>query len=166
MKVIILTGPPRAGKNTIGELLAKRMKAGVFIDVDKVRWMIIKGHKAPWEGEEGSKQQELGVKNTCQLSVNFLGSGYDVVIADVLNTKTVGIYRSQLSRFNLKIVLLLPSFEELERRSKYRPAFLRESEIKMIYEQQSKFSDYDLVIDNSKLSAEEVTKKMDELFDK
>lgn len=71
-RILILTGPAGAGKNTIASLLTKQRTKCVVIDVDVVRWMVAQPHKAPWNGEEGVKQQELGVENACLLAKNFL----------------------------------------------------------------------------------------------
>lgn len=57
-KVLILTGPAGAGKNTVAHEFAKKREKCAVIDIDLVRWMVLQPHKAPWEGEEGMKQQE------------------------------------------------------------------------------------------------------------
>lgn len=158
--LFILTGPPRAGKNTIGELLAKQFDRGVLIDVDKVRWMVIKGHMAPWEGSEGKKQQILGVVNTCILTKNYIDSGFNVVIADVIDSQTAIIYKDKLKEYRPKIILLLPAFEEIIRRKKYRPSFIIEQEIEMLYKGQEKFKEYDEKIDNTNLTPNQVVEKL------
>lgn len=72
MSVIILTGPPGAGKNTVAQIIAMGKNKCAVIDVDLVRWMILQPHKAPWEGNAGKNQQMLGVRNACLLAKNFL----------------------------------------------------------------------------------------------
>ena len=163
MKLIILTGPPGAGKNTISEELAKADKRLAVIDVDVVRWMVRQPHKAPWDGLEGEKQQILGVENTCALAQGFLNEGYDVVILDVLSKKTAGLYREKLKSFRPKIALLIPSFEEIKKRNMARPPRLQASEIESLYRQQSDFDAFDVRIDNTIFDPIEVAKKLSEL---
>ncbi|OGY58854.1 MAG: hypothetical protein A3F24_02475 [Candidatus Colwellbacteria bacterium RIFCSPHIGHO2_12_FULL_44_17] len=155
MKLLILTGPAGAGKNTIAELAAKKREKCAVIDVDTIRWFLRNPHKAPWEGEEGKTQQFLGVKNACTLAENFLKENCDVIILDVINDETAKLYRELLKNHNPKILLLLPSFEEIQKRNTMRPPRLRREEIEMIYKWQESLTEFDERIDNSNLSAEE-----------
>ena len=119
--------------------------------------MFVNPHQPPWAGEEGKAQQFLGVKQVCSLAENFGEAGWEVIILDVLSTETVKIYRHLLFQNNLKIVQLLPSFEELNQRFYQRGACLTDNELKMVYEEQSDFTDYDLRIDNTEVSPDKVT---------
>lgn len=158
--ILILTGPPGAGKNTISSVFARHGKKCAVIDVDLIRWIILQPHKAPWEGEEGHKQQLLGVRHACMLAKSLISENYDVLILDVISDETAQIYKGTLKDSQPKIVLLLPSFEEIKRRNKIRPPRLKEEQIKMLYKQQKSLTKYDLKIDNTNLSAEEVVSKM------
>lgn len=73
--VLILTGPPAAGKNSTASIFAKELSRCAVIDVDVVRWMVVQPHKAPWDGDEGKAQQKLGVQNACALARNFIDAG-------------------------------------------------------------------------------------------
>ncbi len=163
MRVIVLTGPPGAGKNTIAEIIAKQRNQCAVIDVDLVRWMILQPHKAPWEGDSGKKQQVLGVRNACLLTNNFLKEEYDVVILDVLTADTAKIYKEKLQN-NVRIVLLLPTYEEALRRNTIRPPRLKEGDIKMLYNEQKAFTEYDEVIDNTHLLPEETAQRLLQYF--
>lgn len=164
MSVIILTGPPGAGKNTISEILAQKRGACAVVDVDQVRWMVINSHKAPWEGEEGHRQQQLGVKNACMLAKSFSHNGFDVIITDVLSDETAKIYLAKLNESIPKIVLLIPTREEIDRRNTIRPPRLKEGEIANLYEEQLRLKIYDEKIDNSSLTAEEAAEKINQLW--
>ena len=160
MRVIILTGPPGAGKNTVAQIIAKGRSKCAVIDVDLVRWMILQPHMAPWEGNAGKKQQMLGVRNACLLANNFLNEAYEVIILDVLTTDTAKLYKIQLQKNNVKIILLLPTYEEILRRNTLRPPRLKEDEVKMLYDQQKRFTEYDEIVDNTNLSSEETAQKV------
>lgn len=160
MRVIVLTGPPGAGKNTVAQIIAKGRSKCAVIDVDLVRWMILQPHKAPWEGNAGKEQQTLGVQNACLLASNFLKEAYEVIILDVLTPDTAKLYKKELQANSVKIILLLPIYEEIRRRNALRPPRLKESEVKMLYDQQKALTGYDEIIDNTNLFPEETAQKI------
>lgn len=153
--ILILTGPPATGKNTVGELIAGRLENGGLIDVDAVRWMIRSPHKAPWEGEEGVRQRKIGVQNACALSRNLADHGFDTVLLDVLTDWTTDLYRELLAGHSLKIIKLMPSFDVIWKRNNDRGMFLTRERIESLYREQQEYRGMDAVIDNSGLSAEE-----------
>ncbi|HEX5503368.1 MAG TPA: hypothetical protein VFW96_12155 [Thermomicrobiales bacterium] len=161
--VLILTGPPGAGKNTVAAVFAQQRGRCAVIDVDLVRWMVLQPHKAPWEGQEGRAQQRLGVQNACLLARNFLVHRFEVVIHDVLSAETAHLYRQELPGHDPTIVLLLPTFEEIQRRNALRPPRLTAEESRSLYQLQAAFTDYDRKIDNTSLSAEEVAAQLAEM---
>lgn len=158
--MLILNGPTGAGKNTVAEILSKKINRSVVIDVDLLRLMVKNPHKAPWQGEEGHRQQLLGVSNACLLAKEFLKNGFSVIILDVLFDETAKLYKGNLNEFEPKLVLILPSWGEIVRRNKTRERKLTDNELKMVYEQQTELKTYDQKIDNTKLSAEEVAEKL------
>jgi chloramphenicol 3-O-phosphotransferase len=158
-RIILLTGPPAAGKNAVGEALANRLEHYAAIDVDAVRHMVRGPHRAPWKGAEGRAQHALGVRNACALAINFIEAGPGVIILDVLFEETAGIYEEMLGRSGPRIIQLMPTFEEIKRRNRARP-ILKEEEWRRLYERQSRFTGYDERIDNTNLSPEEVTERI------
>src|SRR5438128_8962801 len=105
MSVLIITGPPGAGKSTVVQILAKKRNRCTVIDVDTVRHMVVHPHYAPWSGEEGKKQVKLGIKNASMLTKNFLAENFDVIILDVVSEWSLNLYKEYLDEF--KVVLLL-----------------------------------------------------------
>lgn len=160
MTILILTGPPAAGKNTISTLVAKQLSRCAVIDVDVVRWMILQPHKAPWDGEEGQIQQKLGVLNACLLTKSFTRAGFDVLILDVVTDETASMYKTELGQIELKIILLLPSFIKIKNRNASRGQRITEDEVEMLYNCQKRLSSYDDQIDNSDLTAEDVATQL------
>lgn len=160
MSILILTGPVASGKNTVGGRIADLLERCAVIDVDLVRWMVLKPHKAPWEGAEGQSQQQLGVTNACLLAKNFAWTGYDTVIMDVLTNQTARQYRTELAGVRHSIVLLLPTFVEAGRRSVLRGRGVTAEEERIVYDWQQQLAEYDERIDNTELPAETVARQL------
>ncbi len=155
--IIVLTAPTAAGKNTIGHLYATQFRERcAVIDGDAVRWMLRQPHIAPWVEPEGLIQHRLGVKHACMLAKSFVGEGFDVVILDVVWADLAERYRTELRDFPVRIVRLLPSWEEALKRLQGRPPTISEGEARWVYETQVALSDYDYSLDNSDLTAEQV----------
>jgi hypothetical protein len=58
---LVLTGGPAVGKSATARLVALSRPLAAVIDVDEIRQLVISGHAAPWEGQEGRRQHRLGV---------------------------------------------------------------------------------------------------------
>ncbi len=164
-RVLILTGPAGAGKNTIAHSIAKIREKCAVIDIDLVRWMVLQPHKAPWEGEGGMLQVKLGIKNGCMLAKNFIEEGYDVIILDVISDETAEVYKKNLKEFDLKICLLLQNFEEIQKRNVIKRTALTEGRIKELYQMEENLTVFDKKIDNTNLSSEEVANEISKFVD-
>ncbi|MEM7126864.1 MAG: AAA family ATPase [Chloroflexota bacterium] len=162
--ILILTGPPAAGKSTIGPLVAKQLDRCTVIDTDLVRLMVVQPHIAPWLGEEGRFQLHLGAKNSCMLARNFAEEGFHVVLLDVLTDESARIYRMNLADLTHKIVLLMPSLDESLARNRARGQFLTDDEVELLYDWERNFLDFDHKIDNTCLDADLVSKDLVSFF--
>ena len=155
--ITILTGPSAAGKNTIGYTYARQFcEQCAVIDGDQVRWMYTQPHIAPWHGEEGLRQHQIGVRHGAMLARSFHALGLEVVILDVLWADLAGIYRSELSGLPMRIVRLLPTLEECLQRHHQRPPSISDDEVKWTYDHTATLTDFDLTLDSTSLSAEQV----------
>jgi hypothetical protein len=93
--------------------------------------MVVGGHLAPWEGEEGRNQQRLGVMNTCMLAGNFSTHGFEVVIADVVTPETLPLYRQWLS--GAVVIRLHVTMQEARRRAEGRVRYLTDDEFERLH---------------------------------
>lgn len=152
--VLILTGPPAAGKNTVGRAVADRLERSALVDVDQVRAMVRRGGVATWYEGEGVAQHRLSVRNACQLARNFVADGFKVVILDFLTDDTLPRYRSALAGLGVRIVRLLPSLEAAQRRNRERGLWVQPDRIALLYAQIAAFSRADETIDNSRVPPE------------
>ena len=73
-------------------------------------------------------------------------------------------YKDNLNEFEPKLVLLLPTWEEIVRRNKIRERRLTDEELEMVYKQQVDLKIFDEKIDNTNLSPEEVANKLSQYF--
>jgi len=128
---LLLTGPPAAGKSTTAMQLINSAHRGAVVDVDDVRQLVVVGHAAPWEGDEGRLQQQVGVGNACDLARRFLSVGIEVILADVVTPTTADLYRRRLP--NLQIVQLRLPLGEARRRAQLRSMHLTEQEFEDLY---------------------------------
>lgn len=152
MRVVILTGPPGAGKDTVAKALARSLERCVVVETDKLREMVISPYHRPWEGEEGKQQHRLGAQNASLVAKSFLEHGFAVVITDTISNSTAELYKRSLPNFKPFIIQLLPTFEEIKRRNKQKRTGLDEKEIAIAYEFQRGLTKYDVRIDNTSLS--------------
>jgi len=118
--------------------------------------MVIQPNKLPWEGDEGHKQQLLGIDNTCGLANKFHDNNFNVVLTDAVTDATLSRYKDALS-VELFTVLILPTQEEVARRLLSRPDYLSRGQAEVLYTQQASFGGYDEVLDNTELSIAEAT---------
>lgn len=160
MSVIVLNGPTGTGKNTISEIVAQRRDRCAVIDYDDLRNMFRKPHLTPWDGEEGRRQNILGLQHACTLARSFVAHGYDCIILDVLSDETATLYKELLADLSPVLVHLLPTWEEILRRNGTRPPRLTDRELRMVYEGQAALSVYDVRIDNTHLSAADAAERV------
>lgn len=153
-QITLLTGPAASGKNTAAYLYATRYcERCAVIDGDVVRAMLRQPHTAPWEGDEGLRQHQVGARHVCSLARSFAEQGYEVVALDVLWADLPQIYRTELENFTLKIVRLMPRWDVALARLHARPPSISDDEARWVYETQVALRDYDFSIDNSEQSA-------------
>lgn len=155
MAVVILTGPAGAGKTTLIHAVAGRRPRAAVVDVDDVRWMLVRPHVAPWGGLEGDRQRRLGVRNACCLARNFEADGCDTLVADIVTDATAQIYRTELSPQVPLIIRLKIGFDTARERAALRSYHLSEQELRWVYDEQARFTDADLDLDTGALSVDE-----------
>ncbi|MEI7718678.1 MAG: AAA family ATPase [archaeon] len=156
--IVILTGPPGAGKSTINEILANRVPNSALVSCDTLRHMIKNGY-ADRKSNEWENQLLLGLKNTVLLSKSFYDNGFNVFLDDIICSKEgVDDYLSALKGYNLKIFVLLPNKEVVAKRDLERGEFAmkeRALELHKKFEEFSKTEKRVVVIDSSNQTPEE-----------
>lgn len=165
-KVLLLTGPPGAGKSTIADLVAKNRPRCVTVDVDLLRYDMVRPFRpaeAPWE-KEGKLAYPLSAENACLIAENLIKHKFDVLLLDILIDQNQNTYQLWKNKLDIQTILLLPSWSEIKKRTTKRSSDMKVDRIKWLYESHEKLKAYDVKIDNTKLSAEEVAGRLSELL--
>ncbi len=165
--IILLTGPPGAGKSTIAEALSQTFSLSAHVPVDFLRKMIKAGYASPhrWN-EEVEKQYRLARKNAALTAKNIALEGFTVIIDDIVRQKWVEEWKDDLEGFSLHLVLLLPSLEVAKQRNCTREVWTVEEEViislhELLAAENTKEHGW-LVIDNSLLTIQETVEAIRE----
>lgn len=154
-RITLMTGPAASGKNTVAHLYATRFcERSAVIDGDVVRGMLCQPHTAPWDGDEGLRQHQLGARHVALLARSFAEQGCEVMALDVVWADLPQIYRAELAGYSLTIVRLMPRWDVALKRLHERPPSISDDEARWVYETQAALRDFDFSIDNSEQSAE------------
>jgi hypothetical protein len=98
------------------------------------------------------------VRHACNLAKSFVHEGYEVVILDVVWADLGQLYRQELEDYHLRIVRLMPSWDEAHRRLHQRPHSITDEEAQWVYQQQVLLQDFDYDVDNTNLTAEDTAR--------
>jgi thymidylate kinase len=161
-QVIILTGPPGAGKSTIGKILASKLEKSAIVSADDMRDMVKNG-RAEVCGKGWEEQLLLGEKNAVCLTRNFYESGFNVILDDVLLNSKFEFYYKNLNNCNLKIFLLMPNKEVLAKRDLERGECAMKERSTFLHDKFSEFVKKEkrfIVIDSSKQTKEETAEEI------
>ena len=123
--ILILTGPPGAGKSSVALALADRYDRVAHVNVDTLRHFITPtGYRAP--GKDGfERQHALAVRNACDLARNYMAERFAVIIDDVVPARAdLDLYLEALKDLDAAVhyVRLLPSLAVCHERNRGRRA--------------------------------------------
>ena len=120
-QVVIVSGPPGAGKSSVCRALCERYDRTVHLETDDVYAWIRMGYMAPWK--PGSARQNLMVSRAAaRAATAFVREGFGVFIDGVIGPAHLPVYLEELRSAGVPVhfVLLLPPLDEIKRRAKGR----------------------------------------------
>jgi len=131
-QVIVISGPPGAGKTSVAEAICERFDRMVHVEVDDLRHWVKAGYRHPWAGDHQAQEQlELAVRNACAVARECVTMRYAVVITDVVLPHLAALYRELLTPLNdadtaSHLVTLLPSLDVTRARDRNRSVTIPE----------------------------------------
>lgn len=123
-QLVILSGPPNAGKSATADALCQRYDRMLHIDVGALRDFLRMGRLRPWdESQPGRTQRRLLISSASDMARRFLEAGYGVIIDDIVTSDSLPIYRETLAPCPAAahFVVLLPDLAVILERERQRP---------------------------------------------
>jgi chloramphenicol 3-O-phosphotransferase len=170
--VVLLTGPAGAGKTTVAHAWASRQKRPTaHISLDDVRDFVKAGFVHPADGwkDEVEWQYHLAQQGYAMLAINYVNAGFLCIIDDAIfpEWESVGYagWERLLAEVPHYLVVLLPEFEYVIERNKYRTGnrLLSEDMLRTIYEMMVPWKSQAVfqAIDNSQLTIDETVARLE-----
>ena len=122
-RLVLFGGPAGSGKSTLAEAWCAMRERSAHIQLDEIRSLIVAGYADPQVvSDVQSEQFLLSVRACCALAREFLRSGYDVAIDDVLfpDRSFDTSWRGHLAGIQWRAVIIHPTLEETLARSSSR----------------------------------------------
>ncbi len=123
--IIILTGPPGAGKSTTARALAATFPRAVHLHTDDFWHCIVAGGIAPFLPESDAQNQTV-LRVIRNAAVTYAAGGYTVVVDGIVGPWMLHHFRdaepSEAQAPRLHYVVLRPSRDETLRRAQARTA--------------------------------------------
>lgn len=112
--MLLVNGPPGAGKTSLTLAVAERYDRMLRIEVDTLRQWVCAGYRHPWAGDaQWDEQRLLATRNAAAVTRETIAARYAVVIDDVAFADDLDAYRDALDGIDalVQVVTLLPDME-------------------------------------------------------
>lgn len=103
-EVLVISGPPGAGKSTVALAITARLERAVLVRGDDVLGCVVSGFVPPWE-PESDQQNRAALAATAATAREFAGGGFPVVVDAVLGPWHLDVFAECLGRPFAYVVL-------------------------------------------------------------
>jgi len=163
-QIVIISGPPGAGKSSVAESLCARYDRTVHIETDQFYAAIRMGFISPWR-PESDRQNRMVTRAVARAATAYAQDLFAVFIDGVIGPHLLPIYLDELrvARVPAHFVQLLPSLDETVRRGLSREETLRVTEAQL-REGHQKFVEYGsfagVTLESTGLSADQTADRV------
>ncbi len=166
--LVFLTGPPGAGKSTVGQSIADRFGPSACIESDWFWTTIVHGFVPQWQ-PEADPQNRAVIRAVVAAATRLVGGGYSTVVEGIVGPWHLDLVRHELHAAGIpaRYIVLRPSAATCLTRAAGRagseripghPPLTEEGPIRLMWE---RFADLDAyeshVVDTTHLSVRETT---------
>jgi cytidylate kinase len=117
--LLVVTGPPGAGKSTVSQLIADRYMSSVLVEGDAFFAFLRAGAIEPWL-PESHRQNGVVTDAAAASTASFVAGGYDTVYDGVMGPWFLPAFARRLGLADFDYAVLLPSEEECAQRVRTR----------------------------------------------
>ena len=160
--LIVVTGPPGAGKTTVARLIADALSPSVHLHSDDFWNYIRNGRIAPYL-PESTKQNELVMHIVAQAASGYARAGYHVIVDGIVGPWFIGVFRKLTAEGDLSLhyIVLRPDESIAVDRARGRgaPALTDDGPVRKMYAEFSGLGTFEaFVLDSSRQTPDETAR--------